>query len=225
MNCDNCINGLDQFLDGELDEASVHEIQAHCRLCVGCGAKLERKRKLRRALKAMPYQPPVEGFYDRVLEQTVKTTQRNEVMYWTSAGLGSAIAASVVAWLVLVLPVDYREDIDSAQLPGVTISLNVEKTVRVSFESVSELPGAVLTVRLPPGVEISGYDTKKEIKWSTDVIEGVNILSLPIVVRSGFGGTVFARIEHSGKSKTFQFDVNITWPDVNLRLKQGSVKS
>ena len=209
MNCDNCIEALDQYLDGELGEVSVREFEVHVEQCRDCNATLEHKRKLRQALRAMPYTPPLDGFYDRVLERTVTTIHRNEVKYWTSAGIGAAIAASVVAWLVLVLPVDYSEDIDSAQLAGVTISLNVEKTVRVSFDSVSELQGATLSVQLPPGVYVSGYDDRNEITWSTNVTQGVNILSLPIIVRSGTGGTILARVEHAGKSKSFKFEVSV----------------
>ena len=210
MNCISCTELLDRYLDDELAEAVAGQVRSHCEGCRECNALLQKKERLRQALSAMPYVPPIEGFYDRALEQTVKTTQRNEIKFWTSAGLGTAIAASVVAWLVLVLPVDQREEIDAAQLAGVTISLNVEKTVRVSFQSVRELPGATLTVQLPPGVEISGYANQSEIAWSTDVTQGVNILSLPIVVRSGNGGTIVAQIEHSGKSKSFRFDVSVS---------------
>lgn len=210
MNCDKCIETVDQYLDDELDEASAHAVQLHTMQCGDCNAAVERKRRFRQALKAMPYVPPVDGFYDRTLEQTVKLTQRNEVMYWASAGLGTAIAASVIGWMVLVMPVDYTQDIEAEQLSGVTISLNVEKTVRVSFESVSELQGATLTVQLPPGVEISGYEGQREISWSTDVTQGVNILALPLMLREGSGGTIVARIEHSGKSKAFQLDVDVS---------------
>lgn len=209
MNCDHCIDLLDQFLDGELEEALVRDVQTHTTQCADCNATLERKRKLWQALQAMPYQQPADGFYDRVLEQTMKSTHRNEVMYWASAGLGTAIAASVIAWMVLVLPVEYGTGFDAAQLQGVTISLNVEKTVRVSFASVAELQGATLSVQLPPGVYISGYAGQSEITWSTDVTPGINILSLPIVVRSGTGGIILARIEHAGKTKSFQFEVSV----------------
>ncbi len=210
MNCNSCTELLDQYLDGELADSAASEIRSHSESCRECNALLQKKAALRQALSAMPYVPPVEGFYDRALEHTVKTTQRNEMKFWSTAGLGVAAAASVIAWLVLVLPVDHRDDSDAAQLAGVTISLNVEKTVQVSFESVRDLQGATLTVQLPPGVEISGYGNRSEIAWSTDVTRGVNILSLPIVVRSGKGGTIVALIEHSGKSKTFRFDVSVS---------------
>lgn len=210
MNCDKCNEALDQYLDDELGEAEVRELLLHVDSCDECSAGLARKKALRQTLKAMRYAPPEKGFYDRMLEETVKTTQKNEAMFWGSAGLGAAMAASVIAWLVLVLPADQMQDIEALQLAGVSISLNVEKTVRVSFESVSELEDATLIVQVPPGVEISGYDSKTEIKWTTDVSRGVNILALPIVVRSGMGGTILARLEHSGKSKTFQFNVDVT---------------
>lgn len=208
MNCDNCNHILDEFLDDELEESVAHELKTHVENCEDCNAALKKIMRLRQALKAMPYQPPEDGFYDRLLEQTVKSMHRNEMTFWATAGVGSAIAASVVAWLVLALPVDYGEDIQVAQLEGVTISLNVEKTIRISFESVSVLQGATLTVQLPPGVQVSGYDGQSEITWTTNVTAGVNILSLPVVLRSGTGGTILARVDHLGKSKSFQFDVS-----------------
>ncbi len=209
MNCNKCIENLDQFLDGELEGLSLREFQSHTTECGDCGAALKKNKKLRQALKAMPLLPPEQGFYDRALEQTVKTTQRNEVLYWASAGIGGAIAASVIAWLVLALPPDYQENIEQQQLAGVSISLNVEKTVRVSFESNRELKDATLILQLPPGVEISGFENRSEIKWATNVHRGTNILALPIVVRSGLGGTIIARVEHAGKAKSFQFAVKV----------------
>lgn len=210
MNCDNCIELLDCYLDGELAEGDAASLRTHCESCADCETRLQKKIALRQALSAMPYAGPEDGFYDRVLETTVTTTQRSEMKFWTTAGLGAAVAASIVAWMVLVLPVEYSRDIDAAELDGITIGLNVEKTVRVSFESVQDLESATLTVQLPPGVEIAGYGDRSEISWSTNVTQGVNILALPIIVRSGNGGTVLAQVEHAGKSKSFKFDVSVS---------------
>lgn len=210
MKCHSCVKLLDQFLDGELAEASARDFEAHVNACSDCQIALERKRSLREALRQMPVTPAVHGFYDRALELTVKTTHRSEMKFWASAGLGTAIAASIIAWLVLILPANQTEETDAAHLAGVTISLNVEKTVRVSFESVTKLENVTLRVQLPPGVEISGYQDRREIAWSTDVTPGINILSLPVIVRSGKGGTIVARLEHSGKSKSFKFDVIVS---------------
>ncbi len=48
------------------------------------------------------------------------------------------------------------------------------------------------------------------MRWTTTVKAGTNILELPIIVRSGKGGEILARLEHEGKQKTFAFAVQVT---------------
>jgi len=209
MNCEQHTENLNQFLDGELEELLLREFESHTAECRDCDAALAKKKALRQSLRAMPFTPPEEGFYDHVLKHTVRTTQHNETLFWTSAGIGGAIAASLAAWLVLALPVSMQENIEQPLLDSVSISLGVEKTIRVSFESTGELQAATLTLQLPPGVEISGYENRSDITWATTVRPGTNILELPIVVRSGLGGTVLVKVMHGGKSKSFEFAVSV----------------
>ncbi len=209
MNCNQHTENLNQYLDGELEWVLLREFESHTADCRECDAALMRKRELRQALKSMPVQPPETGFYDRVLEQTVRTTHRNETLFWTSAGIGGAVAAGITAWLILALPVNIPENTEQPLLDTVTISLNVERTVRVSFDSVGGLQAATIILQLPPGIEISGYEDRSEIKWAATVHPGKNILELPIVVRSGLGGNIVVQIEHDGKAKSFEFAVTV----------------
>ena len=64
-------------------------------------------------------------------------------------------------------------------------------------------------MQLPAGVEIVGYEGRDSVRWKTTVKAGTNILELPIVVRSGNGGAILARLEHEGKQKTFEFAVRV----------------
>ena len=210
MNCDQYRQSLDPYLDVELDAAVACEFETHAAGCPDCAAELERKRRLRQALRAMPVTPPDEGFLDSVVGQTVVSTHRNATWFWSSAGVGSAVAAGVLAWLVLVLPGDLPRTDSVAELESVAISLNVEKTFRLTFDSQNELQGATLTVRLPDGVEVVGYEGRGSVRWKTDVKSGTNILELPLIVRSGDGGAVLAQIEYQGKQKSFEFAVDVT---------------
>ncbi len=167
-----------------------------------------RKQALRRTLQAMPVPPPEDGFLDAVVEETLINTHRNETRFRATAGIGAAIAAGVVAWLVLVLPAELPTQPEAA-LETVTITMNVEKTFRLTFDSKHELQAAAISVDLPEGVEIVGYEGRDSVRWRTTVKAGTNILELPIIVRSGNGGAVFARLEHQGKEKTFEFAVKV----------------
>jgi hypothetical protein len=119
------------------------------------------------------------------------------------------IAAGIVAWLVLVLPTDLPTA-PEAELETVVITMNVEKTFRLTFDSKRELQAAAISVDLPDGVEIVGYEGRDSVRWTTTVNAGTNILELPIVVRSGKGGQILARLEHEGKQKTFTFAVQVS---------------
>ncbi|MDH3613734.1 MAG: zf-HC2 domain-containing protein [Gammaproteobacteria bacterium] len=209
MNCDQYRQSLDPYLDVELEASVARELESHAAGCPECAAQLEKKQRLRQALRTMPVTPPDDGFLDSVVGQTVVNTHRNATWFWSSAGVGGAVAAGVIAWLILVLPGDLPTPDSVAELESVAISLNVEKTFRLTFDSQSELQDATLTVRLPDGIEVVGYEGRGSVRWTTNVKSGTNILKLPLIVRSGDGGAVFAQIEHEGKQKSFEFAVTV----------------
>ena len=209
MNCDQYHENLDQFLDDELEAALLTEFQAHTEDCRDCTEVLRRKKDLRQALRSMPLPAPEDGFLDSVVEHALVTTHRNEKRFWSSAGIGGAIAAGVIGWMVLSLPADLPQVTDPTQLDTVTISLNVEKTVKLTFNSSRELQAATLSLQLPAGVEVVGYEGRTSVRWRTTVKPGTNILELPIIVRSGNGGAILARVEHEGKQQSFEFAVTV----------------
>lgn len=209
MNCDQCQQNLDPFLDGELDAALSRVVEAHSLDCEACSALRARKEALRQTLRSLPVTPPEDGFLDAVVEETIIDTHRNETRFRVTAGIGGAIAAGIVAWLVLVLPSELPTE-PAGALETVTITMNVEKTFRLTFESKRELQAAAISVELPEGVEVVGYEGQDSVRWTTTVKEGTNILELPIIVRSGNGGAIHARLEHEGKEKTFAFAVQVT---------------
>jgi len=209
MNCDQHHENLDLFLDDELEAALLTEFQAHTEDCNDCTKALGRKKDLRQALKSMPLPSPEQGFLESVVEHALVTTHRNEKRFWSSAGIGAAIAAGVIGWMVFSLPADLPQVTDPTQLDTVTISLNVEKTIRLTFDSTRELQAATLSLQLPAGVEVAGYEGRASVRWTTTVKPGTNILKLPIIVRSGNGGAILARVEHEGKQQSFEFAVTV----------------
>lgn len=209
MNCDQYRQCLESYLDAELEASVARELETHAVGCTDCADARDRKQQLRQALRSMPVTPPEDGFLDSVVGQTVVRTHRNEAWFWSSAGIGGAVAASVIGWFILAMPANPPAPDSFAELETVAISLNVEKTFRLTFDSQRELQEATLTVRLPDGVEVVGYEGRDSVRWTTHVKPGTNILELPLIVRSGDGGEVLARIEHEGKQKSFEFAVTV----------------
>ena len=134
---------------------------------------------------------------------------REEVRFWSTAGIGGAIATGVIAWLIVSLPAELPSAVEQGSLDTVTISLNVEKTFKLTFESSREMQAATLFLKLPTGVEVPGFEGLDTVAWTTAIEKGSNVLELPIIVRSGDGGTILARLEHQGKQKSFLFAVTV----------------
>ena len=135
--------------------------------------------------------------------------KRHEQNRWLLTRFGGAVAAGVVGWMILGQPMD-TAGIDQAPIAGLSFTIGVPKTIRFSINSANELTNAKLFVSLPEGVEVVGFDLQSEIDWMTTIKKGPNILELPIVVYSGTGGTILARVEHENRTKTFEFTISIT---------------
>ena len=209
MHCDLFRHNLEPYLDGELTPDVTADFEQHIHACPTCEASLACKRQLRAALTALPVEPSEDGFLDSVIEDTLVASHRSERWFWGTAGIGGTMVAGIVAWLVLVLPADLPTAPEPGVLETVSISLNVEKTFRVSFEAGRELEAATVSLTLPDGVDLVGYEGLDAVSWTTNISPGTNILELPIVVRAGSGGVIQARLEHDGRAKSFKFGVEV----------------
>lgn len=209
MNCHDCKENLDLYIDNEL-ESSLHlQFEEHANECSRCSEMVIREHALRKALKSIPMPMPEAEFFNQALARTVAMTAKHDRMRWLVSGFGGAVAAGVVGWMILGHPMD-TTGIDQAPIDGLMVTIGTPKTIRFSINSANELVGAKLFVSLPEGVEVVGFDLQREVDWTTTIKKGPNILELPIVVQSGTGGTIFARIEHENKSRTFEFTISIT---------------
>lgn len=208
MNCHDCTENLDLYIDDELDSSLRAQIEEHVNQCSQCNEMVSREHALRDALRSLPVPMPEAGFFDQSLTRAVTMTKVHERRRWLLTGFGGALAAGVVGWMILGQPIE-TNGVDQAPIGGLTVTIGTPKTIRFSINSASELVGARLFVSLPEGVEIVGFDMQSEVDWTTTIKKGPNILELPIVVYSGTGGTILARVEHENKSKTFEFTVSV----------------
>ena len=208
MNCHGCTENLDLYIDGELESSTRAKFEEHVNQCSQCSEMVTREQAIRNALRAIPVPMPEAGFFEQSLDRTVKMTKTHEQRKWLLTGFGGALAAGVVGWMILGQPIE-TNGIDQAPIDGLTVTIGTPKTIRFSINSANELTGAKLFVSLPEGVEIVGFDMQSEVDWTTTIKKGPNILELPIVVYSGTGGTILARVEHDNKSKTFEFTVSV----------------
>ena len=160
-------------------------------------------------LKHYPMQEAAAGFYDQALVRATHEGSRRQRNRWLLTGFASAIAAGIVLWFVsgvfLATPTT-----PGAEIPGITMTLEEPHTVRLVFASKTALEGALLTVTLPEGVELSGFPGQREVTWETSLVEGKNLLPLTLVALTPAGGEVLARLEHENRGRTFRLRVDIS---------------
>jgi len=162
-------------------------------------------------LKEYPVPEAEAGFYDRALIRAVHKGSRRQRNRWMLAGFGSAIAAGLAIWVITAMLMTTPQLPDAEPtIPGVTIAMQQEHTVRLVFSSAQALDSATLTVSLPDGIELAGFPGQTEITWQTSLVEGKNFLPLELIALSTAGGEVLARLEHDDRDRTFRLRIDVS---------------
>ncbi|MFQ5487684.1 MAG: anti-sigma factor family protein [Gammaproteobacteria bacterium] len=207
MNCLDIQTKLDDFLDESVSDAERQTLESHLKDCAQCRAALEKAQALRGALRALPVEGPAESFYERALHHAMEHDRRRPHFF-----VGGAIAAGFALMLVgvLLFKQPAMESGRSPQdIPGLTISINEARDVKLVFNSSQALAQAAFTVMLPPGVELRGYPDQREITWEGSLQQGKNLLVLPLIARNTGGGELTAYVSHGDKRKTVRLRMKI----------------
>ncbi len=217
MNCDNFTKYIDDYLDETCAESLRLACIQHLAECADCTARLQRERELLQLLAKLPVPEPTLDFLDRALDQSMNESIQAgidragiEGGNWKAA-VGSAIAAGLVILALLGVLEAPNNDALVAEIPELTLSLNVPDTIRLSFNSNAELPGARLTLKIPQGIDVIGADGKRSIAWNTTIKHGANILELPVIVHDALvDGRIFtATVKHESREKTFSIRISV----------------
>ena len=160
-------------------------------------------------LKDYPMPQASAGFYDQALVRATHEGSRRQRNRWLMTGFGGAVAAGLVLWMVggflMTTP-----DLPAADpsIPTITMTLEEPRTINLVFASAERLDSAMLTVRLPAGIEMSGFPGQREVTWQTSLNAGKNLLPLKLVATSPVGGEVYATLVHQDRGRTFQLTVD-----------------
>lgn len=169
------------------------------------------EQELLELLKDYPVPQAQAGFYDQALVQAAHQGTRRQRNRWLLTGFGSAIAAGLAIWVITatLMTTPQVPDVDPT-IPGVTVMLEEEHTVRLMFASATALDSATLTVSLPEGIELAGFPGQREITWETSLEKGKNLLPLTLIALTPVGGELLARLEHKDRSQTFRLRVDVS---------------
>jgi hypothetical protein len=150
------------------------------------------------------------AFFDQALMRAAAEGNRQQHKHSWFKGFGSAVAAGLALWIIGgVLMTEPQPGDLGAAVPAVTMALEEPHTINLVFSSATDLDNATLTVSLPFGVEIAGFEGQQEISWITTLQKGKNVLPLKLIATSPQGGEVLATLTHDGDDKSFRLLVTV----------------
>jgi hypothetical protein len=161
-------------------------------------------------LKDYPMPDASTGFFDQALVRATHEGTRQQRNRWLVTGFGSAIAAGLAIWMISGFLLTTPE-LPAAEpgLPGIVMTLEEPRTINLVFASAERLDTATLTVRLPDGIEMSGFPGQREVTWETSLSAGKNFLPLRLIATSPLGGEVYATLVHNDRGRTFRLRVDV----------------
>ena len=212
MTCRQLNERLDDYVDGTLDRTDQAKLDAHLADCADCRKTVDDARRLQAMLRdygSADVTLPDAEFFDRAIAKAAHAGVRKERNRYWLKGFGSAIAAGLALFAVTLLFLKTPAVDDTDGIPGVTMALEQPQTVNLVFASASALVDATLTVVLPDGVDVAGFEGQREISWITTLQEGKNVLPLRLVATSPRGGELLATLRHADDDRTFRLLVSV----------------
>ncbi|MFH1216874.1 MAG: hypothetical protein V1706_10285 [Pseudomonadota bacterium] len=208
MDCKKTIAQRDNFHDGYLSDKETDAIRIHITTCQSCRQAMQHDADLLQALRDLPVPPPRPDFAARALNAARATHNRRRVKK-ISAYWGTALAACLAVWIMVGQPDKTVLPTPSSPSFSVTLKLHEQKTVNLVVNAPQDLMNADVTVQLPQQLVMVGFPENSEIKWTTNLRKGKNLLSLPLMAKGSGNVELVTRINHQNKSKILKVEMQI----------------
>lgn len=214
MNCTDLKEKFDDYVDGTLASAEAEQLRQHARSCDACQQLIDREQKLRSALSEYADSSiamPGDDFFDRALVTAARRGVKQQHKRSWMTGFGSAVAAGLAIWIISGVLFNAPEGVvvDPA-MPTITMALEEPRTINLVFSSATVLDDATLTVLLPEGVELAGFEGQREITWVTSLKKGKNLLPLRLIATVATEGVLLATLKHGDDDRVFRLRVEVS---------------
>jgi hypothetical protein len=203
-----CEEAVEQISTGRAQQGGdLRAAMAHAESCEDCRAAL-RALDAVRPLRGEPAPVPSDGAMERAIDRALASNPAERYRRGFLSGLaaGAALAATV-ATVAVGLWLRTGDDATASAVPEVRMALNQPRDVKVTVESPEALTDAEVRVELRGALALDGYDGQRELRWMTDLVRGINELTLPVIALDATGGQVLVEVAHGDKRRAFVLDV------------------
>ncbi|MCF7982290.1 MAG: hypothetical protein K9K86_09920 [Pseudomonadales bacterium] len=186
----NCSELRQKLLDNlvPIDEISSDpQVLSHLESCTLCQHFCQ-DYQLDEMLRKIVVPPPSPGFVERSIAVAIAQNAPT-----TSHHLLTAAAAVVI--LTLTFGLIYNQDIDQADITQtqqhrMKMAVNQTKNIHVVIESNTYQANATIKVSWAENLFLQGYESIHELNWQTELLEGKNVIKLPLILQGDAGGYV-----------------------------------
>ena len=209
MNCIEAASLLDDLAEGTLNRGQRGLVETHLTRCDDCDSAWLAMRSLR-ALRGQTAPAPRAGSFEKAIwtatigsgvQHPDRKLDVARGRFWLGTGFGGALAASVLLAVLTVGSLVRSPEVDSrAEL---SIALHETRDVSIAIDSPASFAAAEIRVVLVGAVALAGYQGKSELRWSTPLDRGVNVLRLPVAMEGPSGGHLLVEVNFGGHQKTF----------------------
>ncbi|MAO12521.1 MAG: anti-sigma factor [Marinobacter sp.] len=208
MSCRQIQSQLPDYVRGQLPADESQVVRVHLESCALCQQHEAFERSLMSELASRCRLPePSPGFEHRVFGQLPAPASNHKIhVAW-----GGAVAAALVLGLMLGQGSDKRglePEVAATDLTEEAAAPSelapVERTVRLAFNAGEALDDVTLTLDLPPHVELSGLPGQHRVSWQVSLVQGDNVLELPLTILFPGAGELVAELDANGRQKVFR---------------------
>ena len=210
MNCEDAIAKIQSDSESGPTDLDSRQAMEHIAGCEDCRDALNGLEALHEIRKQTPVGAP-EGLFGRIIQNVTENAKPQKTRYgfWHGVGIGGAVAATLIMAFMASTVMRSPEVASAPATPEFVIAMNEARDVNIAIDAGRDLQGATVSVFLSGGVELAGFGNKREISWSTNLEQGVNQLTLPVVATSLDGGSLLVRLDHDGVQKVFRVNLKI----------------
>lgn len=206
MKCEDVLSALQRDdAHAELAKRAAAEHLAHCEDCRNAAHGFA----VLLADRDLPIPLPADDVMRRAIAAAASGPRPSPSGFWLGVGVGAALAAGLALAIMTFRPIEVAGPPPSSA-PQIVLSVNELRDVSVALSSPEPLAGAEIKVALRGEIALRGFDDEREVSWRTDLDQGVNQLTLPLIGLHAGSGQVVVEVEHGDKRRSFVVDVLTT---------------
>ena len=209
MNCQAINNILQNFIDGELSDTDAESVADHHRECPVCAMQYQETLAVIEGLRGVRVPPPSPGFSTHVIEHATKSSKIAPDRRLTY--VASGIAASLIAFFVLAST--FINPAFEEQGKSIVLVDDKVRTIKVAIDSLQTIDSVEMSIDISDNLEITGYESQKNIRWNTRLNQGINVIALPVSAIALGDGEITTRVRLNGREKIFTIKTRYRLPE------------